>query len=48
MRRTAIQRILMDLGLGALPTVGVGSWGVAGAAPQALAADLDSVGNASI
>ena len=48
MQRKAIQRILMGLGLGALLTVGVGSWGVAGADPLALAADLDSVGNASI
>jgi hypothetical protein len=35
MRRKEMQRILMNLGLGALLTVGMGSWGVAGAAPQA-------------
>jgi hypothetical protein len=35
MRRKTVQRGLMVLGLGVLLTLGVGTWGVAGAAPQA-------------
>jgi hypothetical protein len=35
MRQKRMQSILMSLGLGALLTVGVGSWGMASAAPQA-------------
>jgi hypothetical protein len=34
MRRKPMQRVLMSLGLGTLLMVGVGSWGVASAAPQ--------------
>ena len=34
MRRKHIQSVLMGLGLAALLTVGVGTWGVANAAPQ--------------
>jgi hypothetical protein len=34
MRRKQIQGVLMGLGLAALLTVGVGTWGVASAAPQ--------------
>jgi hypothetical protein len=37
MRRKQTQDVLMGLGLAALLTVGVGTWGVAGAAPQARA-----------
>src|ERR671923_1024566 len=34
MGRKPLQRLLLSLGLGALLTVGLGPWGVAGAAPQ--------------
>jgi hypothetical protein len=37
MRRKQLQGVLMGLGLAALLTVGVGTWGVANAAPQAQA-----------
>jgi hypothetical protein len=37
MRRKQIQGVLMGFGLAALLTVGVGTWGVANAAPQAQA-----------
>jgi hypothetical protein len=48
MRRKTMQCILMHLGPEALLTVGMGSWGVAGAHPQALDLDLDAMGNSSI
>jgi hypothetical protein len=37
MRRKRVQSVLMSLGLGAMLTVGMGTWGVASAAPQASA-----------
>jgi hypothetical protein len=37
MRRKQIQSVLMGFGLAALLTIGIGTWGVANAAPQAQA-----------
>jgi hypothetical protein len=36
MQRMSVKRVLMSLGLGALLTVGVGSWAMAGAPSQAM------------